>query len=103
MPFITINDIDQYTNSNTENNLFKKSKTISYDFNSKNIQIKHNYKFNQTSYSFNKKNKDKNRLIKNILINIHRTENYNKYLYKMYQPIKNVDNFINEYNNLHLK
>ena len=103
LPFITINDIDQYTNSNTENNLFKKSKTISYDFNSKNIQIKHNYKFNQTSYSFNKKNKDKNRLIKNILINIHRTENYNKYLYKMYQPNKNFDNFINEYNNLHLK
>ena len=32
--------------------------------------------------------------------NIHKTENYSKYLFKLYQPKKNFDNFISEYNNL---
>ena len=103
LPFININDDDKYTNHIKDNYLkgHKKSKTISYYLNSNNTLVKsQKYNYNNSGNSYYKKYNINNRLIKNILNNIQKTENYNKYLFKMYQPNKNFDDFLNEYNNL---
>ena len=106
LPFITINDVVNYTNSNKEkttpNYNYKKSKTISYYPKSNNKSIKQDIRYKHSAYTTekHKNNMNKNRIIKNIMKNIHKTENYSKYLFKLYQPKKNFDNFISEYNNL---
>jgi hypothetical protein len=101
LPFISANDIKKYTSFKQEKNLYdmranihKNSKTISSFINSKNKKYKivNNYK---SSFNINK-----NSLVDNVLNNINETEDYNKYLFKMYQPQKNFEDFLNDYNNL---
>ena len=101
LPFISTNDIKKYTSFNQEKNLYdmkfninKNSKTISSFVNSKNKKYKivNNYK----SYL----NVNGNSLVENALNNINEAEDYNKYLFKMYQPQKNFEDFLNDYNSL---
>ena len=105
LPFISINDIDNYSNSDKKENCLKKrhlnTNAISYTFNNiKPISKKWDY-FNTTN-SFYKKKNENNNIIRNILHNIHKKKNYNKVLYQMYQPNKNFNNFIKKYDNLNL-
>ena len=101
LPFISANDIKKYTSFNKEKNLYnmksdihKNSKTISSFVKSKNKKYKNvnNYKCNF--------NNNRNSLVENVLNNINETEDYNKYLFKMYQPQKSFEDFLNDYNNL---
>jgi len=101
LPFISANDIKKYTSFNKEKNLYdmkfnihKNSKTISSFVKSKNKKYKivNNYICNF--------NKNRNSLVENVLNNINETEDYNKYLFKMYQPQKSFEDFLNDYNNL---
>ena len=101
MPFININDFEKNSKSNKEINFFYnhndkdiKLKTIPFFFKSKD---KNNHIINSPNI---KRNENKNKIIKNILSNINKTENYNKYLFKIYLPNKSFEDFINEYNNL---
>ena len=105
MPFININDLEKFSNSNKNINFChnqsdkdKKLKTISF-FNK--LKNKNNKKVTSPKYLTEiKNNQNKNRIIKNILFNINKTENNNKYLFKIYQPNNSFEDFINEYNNL---
>ena len=101
LPFISANDIKKYTSFNQEKNLYeikynihKNSKTISSFVKPKNKKYKivNNYKSNY--------NANRNSLVENVLNNINETEDYNKYLFKMYQPQKSFEDFLNDYNNL---
>ena len=101
LPFISANDIKKYTSFNQEKNLYdikynihKNSKTISSFVKPKNKKYKivNNYKSNF--------NANRNSLVENVLNNINETEDYNKYLFKMYQPQKSFEDFLNDYNNL---
>lgn len=101
LPFISANDIKKYTSFNQEKNLYdikynihKNSKTISSFVKPKNKKYKivNNYKSNF--------NDNRNSLVENVLNNINETEDYNKYLFKMYQPQKSFEDFLNDYNNL---
>jgi len=101
LPFISANDIKKYTSFNKEKNLYdmkfnihKNSKTISSFVKSKNKKYKI---VNNYNYNFNK---NRNSLVENVLNNINETEDYNKYLFKMYQPQKSFEDFLNDYNNL---
>ena len=102
-PFISINDIEKYSNCNKEKyhlNNYKKSKTISYCLTKNNEPKKQKINFNSLTITSDKKTKEKKRIINNILDNIQKTENYNKYLFKIYQPHKKFEDFLSEYNNL---
>ena len=101
VPFISINDIDKYSNSYKENSNQEKQinlKTVSYNFNNIKPIKKARIYFNTTN-SFNKKRNDNNNIIRNILSSIHKKKNYNKILYQLYQPNKNFDNFKKKYDN----
>ena len=101
LPFISINDIDKYSNNKEKYplNNYKKSKTISYCLTKKDEPKKKRKNFCSLTNSIDKKNKEKKRIINNILDNIEKIENYNKYLFKIYQPNKKFEDFLNEYNN----
>ena len=98
-PFISINDIEKYSNCNKEKyhlNNYKKSKTISYCLTKNNEPKKQKINFNSLTITSDKKTKEKKRIINNILDNIQKTENYNKYLFKIYQPHKKFEDFLSE-------
>ena len=97
IPFVNIND-DVEINNEKIFTKYLKGKTKSFDLNN-DIHLKKNI-FNNTS-SIKKKNI--NKLIEKTLIKIHKTENYNKYLFDIYLPNKNYDDFIKENNILNLK
>ena len=101
LPFLSINEIEKFCNFNDEKiliNNHKRAKTLSYDLNINNQSMK-NYQFIKRSF-IRKKNSDK--LIEKILINIHKNEDYNKYLFDIYLPNKNYEDFIKENNNMNL-
>ena len=97
IPFVNINDNVEINNEKIFTK-YLKAKTKSFDLNN-DIHSKKNL-FNNTS-SIKKKNI--NNLIEKTLIKIHKTENYNKYLFDIYLPNKNYDDFIKENNKLNLK
>lgn len=100
LPFISANDIKKYTSFNLDKNLYdiksnihKNSKTITSFVKSKSKKYKIINKIRCN-------NINRNSLVENVLNNINETEDYNKYLFKMYQPQKNFEDFLNDYHNL---
>lgn len=97
IPFVNIND-DVEINNEKIFTKYLKAKTKSFDLNN-DIHSKKNL-FNNTSST---KKKNISKLIEKTLIKIHKTDNYNKYLFGIYLPNKNYDEFIKENNKLNLK
>ena len=89
LPFIVNNDIKEYKKAKEKlySNNIKNLKTISYYSHSRHI-----YK-NIIKKSLHSKN-----IIKNCLHNINKAENYNKYLFKLYFPLDNYRDYINNNN-----
>ena len=98
LPFININDREQDINFNKNKsvNNYKKSKTISYYLNT---NISSSKKIGRINNKISIKKNNDNKFIKKILKEIHKTENYNKYLFNIYLPNKNFDDFLKENDN----